>query len=468
MSEKRLLVVDDEPGHRLMVRAVMAERGWHVTEAEDGEQALSFVASGLSPLPDVVLLDMKMPGMDGLEVLRHLRQAYPAVPVVMLTAFGSVGPAVEAMKQGAFDYLTKPADNDELETVLLKAAQYGALLAENESLKSRVVDQEQGPRIIGQSPSICEMSELIAQAAPTEARVLILGESGTGKELVAEKIHAQSLRKDGPLIKVNCAALPGELLESELFGYVKGAFTGAVKDKPGRFQLASGGTLFLDEIGEMPQSLQAKLLRVLQEGLVEPLGGIKPVVVDVRVLAATNRDLRKEIAANNFREDLYFRLNVLEIRIPPLRQRKMDIPLLTSFLLRRLAVKNHMDVRSVSPEFLEILSQYDWPGNVRELENVLERTLVLARSDMLTPDLLPPGLHDTIARLAAGDSGSFANAPRFFSDPPSVASFDEAEKQTLENALQSTGGHREKTADLLGISRRTLQYKLKKYGLTRR
>lgn len=466
MNGKKLLVVDDEPGHRLMVRAVMTERGWQVDEAEDGLKALSLLKDkeaerdDNSAMPDVVLLDMKMPGMDGVDVLRHMRRDHPAVPVVMLTAFGSVGPAVEAMKQGAFDYLTKPADNDELETVLVKAAQYGALLAENESLRSRVVDKEKGPRIIGQSPAVCEMNELVAQAAPTEARVLILGESGTGKELVAEKLHALSLRKDGPLIKVNCAALPGDLLESELFGYMKGAFTGAVKDKPGRFQLASGGTLFLDEIGEMPLALQAKLLRVLQEGEVEPLGGIKPVSVDVRVLAATNRDLQQEIKKNKFREDLYFRLNVLEVCIPSLRQRKADIPLLTSFLLRRLAEKNHLDVCSVSPEFLDALARYDWPGNVRELENVLERTLVLARTDLLTPDLLPDVFQEgaEIRLDVRGDEG----------EEQEEVSFDAAERHALEQALEATGGHRERTAELLGVSRRTLQYKLKKFGLTKR
>jgi two-component system NtrC family response regulator len=482
MNTKRLLVVDDEASHRLMIRAVMADRGWHVDEAEDGPAALAALETATGPgsgarLPDVVLLDMKMPGMDGLEVLRQVRQDHPALPVIMLTAFGSVGPAVEAMKQGAFDYLTKPVDNDELEAVLVKAAQYRALLSENENLRSRVADQEQGPRIIGQSAAICEMNEIIAQAAPTEARVLILGESGTGKELVADKLHALSLRSSGPMVKVNCAALPGDLLESELFGYVKGAFTGAVKDKPGRFQLASGGTLFLDEIGEMPQALQAKLLRVLQEGVVEPLGGTGPVPVDVRVLAATNRDLPEEIKAGNFREDLYFRLNVLEIRIPSLRQRKADIPLLTSFLLRRLAKKNHLDAPSVSPDFLDALSQYDWPGNVRELENALERTLVLARAGSLTIDLLPAGF---TARMVNQEKGSAGTA-----DDSSVSgaangqnnegesggalpSFDDAERKTLEQALETTGGHRERTAEMLGVSRRTLQYKLKKYGLTKR
>jgi len=297
---------------------------------------------------------------------------------------------------------------------------------------------------------------LIHQVGPTEATVLVLGESGTGKELVVKAIHASSLRHAGPLVEINCAALPGELLESELFGYVKGAFTGAVSNKPGRFQLAEKGTLFLDEIGDMPPALQAKLLRALQERSVEPLGGTQTIQVDVRIIAATHQDLPKLVSSGAFREDLYFRLNVLEIKLPPLRERLDDLPLLTRHLLRKLSLKNRKPFRDVGPGFLESLTAYRWPGNVRELENVLERALILARSDMLTPDLLPDHVRETSSELKRWEK--VAGEP----------SFDTAERQVLLDALEAHGGHRGKAAQALGVSRRTLQYKLHKHGLTSR
>ncbi|XPV76803.1 MAG: sigma-54-dependent transcriptional regulator [Desulfovibrio sp.] len=493
----KVLVIDDEPAHRLMVRAVLEDSGWQVTEADCGENGLkhlaeSYATAGRATMPHVVLVDMKMPGMNGLDVLREVTSRYDNLPVILLTAFGSVGAAVDAMKKGAFDYLTKPADNEELKAVLHKAYEFSKLIEENTRLRK---ETDNGKfQIIGHSAGMLEVKELISQAGPSEATVLILGDSGTGKELVAEGLHRASERSDKPLIKVNCAALPADLLESELFGYVKGAFTGAVKDKPGRFQLASGGTLFLDEIGEMPAALQAKLLRALQEKIVEPLGSVTPVATDVRIIAATNRNLMEEIQQGKFREDLYYRLSVLEIRIPPLKDRLDDLPLLTSFLLRKLGKKNHKEIRDVSPAFLDGLSKYHWPGNVRELENVLERALVLSRADTLTPDLLPAqvsqaqspqnsGVHYSPSHTPLGGStqpaqsahqgtgqdfsfhsGSIPAAPPV----PPAPSLENAEKEALVQALEANNGHRERTADALGISRRTLQYKLKKYGLTRR
>ncbi len=459
---KSILVVDDEPGHRMMVRAVLEDAGWRVLEADSGEQALEELVRESSEYsnesPDVALVDMKMPGMNGMELLRELQTRRPGLPVILLTAFGSVGSAVDAMKQGAFDYLTKPADNEELKAVTHKAREYRLLLMENARLRREANDPN--VEFIGASSGVAHVRELIAQAGPSEATVLILGESGTGKELVAEGLHRSSTRAERPLIKVNCAALPDDLLESELFGYEKGAFTGAIKDKPGRFQLANGGTLFLDEIGEMPGALQAKLLRALQEKIVEPLGSVRPVETDVRIIAATNRNLKAEVEAGRFREDLYYRLAVLEIRIPPLRDRRDDLPLLVSFLLKKLGSKNHKAIRTVTPAFLETLSHYDWPGNVRELENVLERALILSRSDALSPELLPPQFHGTDPTYQPAQS----NEPSF-STP---ASLEEAEKMAIIRALEENGGHRERTSSALGISRRTLQYKLKKYGLTRR
>jgi two-component system NtrC family response regulator len=453
----KVLVVDDEKSLRLMAGAVLGGEGWQVMEAESGERAVEVLENlGPDELPDVVLLDMRMPGMDGLEALERIRRLAPESPVVMLTAYGTVDSAVEAMKIGAYDYLTKPADNEELKAVLAKARDYRKLVTENRELRRRVDEKARGRVLVGESPGMRRVKELIEQAGPSEAHVLVTGESGTGKELVAEALHRASARSAGPLVKVNCAALPAELLESELFGYKKGAFTGANKDKPGRFQAASGGTLFLDEIGDMPMALQAKLLRVLQERRVEPLGGAEPEPADARIVAATHRDLKREAAAGNFREDLYFRLNVLEIRIPPLRERREDIPVLAAHLLERLAEKNRRRIRRVSPRFLEALADYDWPGNVRELENVLERAIILSRSETLGPEDLP-------AQVFGGEEA----ASEAVSDGHGQ-SLDEAEKRAIIQALDAHAGHRGRTADALGVSRRTLQYKLKKYGLTGR
>lgn len=471
---RTLLVIDDEPGHRLMVRAVMEDDGWRVEEASCAEEALDALRRCRGPrCPSVALLDMRLPGMDGMEALAQLLAVRPNLPVVMLTAFGTVGSAVEAMKRGAFDYLTKPADNEELKTVLAKAHGYGQLLRQNTELRRKANDASAEARFIGDSRAMRQVRELCAQVGPTEASVLILGESGTGKELVAEMIHEMSPRSAHPLVKVNCAALPGELLESELFGYVKGAFTGAVKDKPGRFQLAHGGTLFLDEVGELPLGLQAKLLRALQERVVEPLGSVRPVPTDVRIVAATNRDLRAEAQKGAFREDVYFRLAVLEISIAPLRERLEDLAQLTSHLLVKLGRKNKKTVRAVSPAFLDALTAYSWPGNVRELENVLERAIILSRSDLLEPVTLPPhlvgaGREPRQAGAPPGAGVSAGSVPADNTFQSGTVSFEEAERQALVQALEANESHRERTAQALGVSRRTLQYKLKRYGLAKR
>ena len=498
---KKLLVIDDEPGHRLMVRAVLEDAGWQVADAASGEEGVALFSS-TSGDADVALVDMKMPGINGQQTLKKLQEIRPGLPVILLTAYGTVGSAVEAMKQGAFDYLTKPADNDELVLTLNRAWEYSRLLRENDRLLMERAGEGRIAAIVGASPAIRQIHEFVRQAGPSEATVLITGESGTGKERIAEALHAASPRSGRPLVKVNCAALPAQLLESELFGYERGAFTGAVKDKPGRFQLASGGTLFLDEIGEIPLDLQAKLLRVIQEREVEPLGSVRTIPVDVRILAATNRNLQQAVQEKIFREDLFFRLNVLEIVSPPLREHPEDIPLLVSHLLRLLAEKNRKNIRGVSPAFLAALSRHTWPGNVRELENVLERALILSRSDILETESLPPLLFGTAGEPEARQSAelqldfsldappvrafpgsspaegrpapapaSTENAPQH--DPATgsenpMSPLDEAERIALIRSLQENNGHREKTADALGISRRTLQYKLKKFGLIRR
>ena len=451
-NNPRLLVVDDEAGHRMMVRAVMQDQGFEVLEAANGEQCLEILEK---ERVEVVLLDMKMPGMEGIQVLERISRMQARTQVVMLTAFGSVGSAVEAMKKGAFDYLTKPADIEELKSVIHRAYEYQRLVLENSRHKPGIGAVQARVELIGQSRAISRVLELVSQVGPSEANVLIQGESGTGKELVARALHQASPRKNGPLISINCAAMPAELLESELFGYQKGAFTGAGKDKPGKFQLADKGTLFLDEIGEFPLQLQAKLLRSLQEKLIQPLGGAREIGVDVRFLAATNKELLEEVRAGRFRHDLYFRLNVVEIKVPPLRERMEDLPLLVNHFVRLLGQKNKKEMRRITPGFLESLAGYDWPGNVRELENVIERAIILSRSDALDVRDLPESIVQ----------GGIKSGPEPEHEDESL---DRAEKETLERALKDHQGHREKTAQALGISRRTLQYKLKKHGLTKR
>ena len=455
---KHILVVDDEKALRLMVRAILEDVGWNVLEAGTAKEALGVLAKSGGADIQVILLDVGMPGMSGHDLLPRLRTDHPAIPVVMFTAFGTVGSAVEAMKNGAFDYLTKPADNDELVTVVEKALEHGLLLRENTRLRERLNGNEPLSALVGTSLAMRRVHDLIRQAGPSEATVLIMGESGTGKELIADALHALSGRAPHALVKINCAALPSHLLESEMFGYVRGAFTGAVKDKPGRFQLANKGTIFLDEIGELPAEVQAKLLRAIQERVVEPLGALRPVSVDVRIIAATNRDLAKAVTANTFREDLYFRLNVLEIIAPPLRERLEDLPVLATALLQRLCKKNRKSIRSISPAALEAMSRYAWPGNVRELENVLERGVILNRSDVLTPEALPE-------KILAASPPSFRETPT--RSAILEKTLENTERDTLIQALNVHCGHRERTAEALGISRRTLQYKLKKFGLTR-
>ena len=474
---KSLLVIDDEPGHRLMVRAVLEDAGWQVFEAASGEEALVFF-SARERQAQVALLDMNMPGLDGQATLTRLHEVHPGLPVILLTAYGTVGSAVEAMKRGAFDYLTKPADNDELVLTLNRAWEYSRLQEENARLRNELSGEGALRSLVGTSAPMRLLHDFIRQAGPSEATVLITGESGTGKELIAEALHACSGRAKQPLIKVNCAALPAQLLESELFGYVRGAFTGAIKDKPGRFQLASGGTLFLDEIGEIPLDLQAKLLRALHDRVIEPLGSVRSIPVDVRILAATNKKLAQAVVAGGFREDLFFRLNVLEVESPPLRERLEDLPLLVSRLLNLLSEKNRKSIRGVSPAFLQRLSAYAWPGNVRELENVLERALILSRADILDSDSLPrqilhpqPGPAPATRQEPFFETTPGAPMPPPDSPPPAdspASLLEDAERNVLIHTLRAHHGHREKTADALGISRRTLQYKLKKFGLNRR
>ncbi|MEK7743629.1 MAG: sigma-54 dependent transcriptional regulator, partial [Elusimicrobiota bacterium] len=375
-----ILVIDDEANIRKVLKGFLEEEGFRVVTAKDGAEARKAMAQA----PDLALCDLKLPGTDGISLLKELRRAR-SVPVILMTAFGTIPAAVEAMRAGAYDFLAKPLDYAELKRLLRKA-----LAAAGAESRELVMEPAEGPHpLIGKSPAMAEVYRLIAKAGPTSATVLILGETGTGKELAAAALHRASPRKEGPFIKVHCGAIPEDLLEAELFGYEKGAFTGAVRDKPGKFELADGGTVFLDEIGEMSAAMQVKLLRVLQSGEFDRVGGVETRCVDARVLAATHQDLKRAVEEKRFREDLYYRLCVVPITIPPLRERREDIPELTDFFLKRLSAKNNRPVPAIEPEALEALCAERWEGNVRQLENLLERVLVLLEGKTIHKKDLP-------------------------------------------------------------------------------
>ena len=447
----KILVVDDDASHRTMLKAVLAAEGYQVHEANDGDTACGAVEKTVF---DLVLMDLRMKRMHGDVAQKQMVEISPATPVVIMTAFGSVRSAVKALKAGAHDYITKPIDVDELKILVLKTLHHRRLEEENLNLKERLDARFDFGDIIGRSPSMRELFETLSLVAPSEATVLVQGESGTGKELVANAIHHNSPRKDHPFIKVNCAALPETLLENELFGHEKGAFTGATGPKKGRFQLADRGTLFLDEIAEMAPATQAKILRVLQEREFEPVGGTRTVQVDTRIISATNRNLEDEIAAGRFREDLYYRLNVVMVNVPPLRNRSADIPLLTDYFLDHYAKKNHRSLKGFRPRSMDLLLRHTWPGNVRELENVIERAVIMARGDRVGPEHFPSTIQDR-------------GADESLREPvlASGRSLKEVEKEMILKTLEDMGGNRTRTAETLGISRRTIQLKLKDYGI---
>ena len=445
-TRAKILIVDDERVHRFMLRSLFAEWGWDAEEADDGTTAVAAVEQG--PY-DVILMDVRMTAMDGMEALKRIHALNPAIPVVIMTAYSSVDSAVAAIKQGAHDYLTKPLDFDRLRTTLEVAMGHRQ---QEETVEEPGQPFGDDGRIIGSSAPMVALWDLIVHVAPTEATVLINGESGTGKELVASALHHKSLRSSGPFVKVNCAALAETLLESELFGHERGAFTGADRRREGRFVQAHGGTLFLDEIGETSPAMQAKLLRVLQEHELQRVGGQETIRVDVRIIVATNRDLEEEVAAGRFREDLYYRLNVVELEVPPLRDRHGDIPLLATYFLHRFADKNNRAVSGITPECMDILNRYPWPGNVRELEHCIERGVILMRGDYLDVNALPLA----VQRWAG------ANEPRETGEPSTLK---EAEKALILKTLEETGGNRSEAARRLQITRKTLLNKLKSYGI---
>jgi two-component system response regulator AtoC len=462
-EKKQVLIVDDEPNLRKILSAQLSRDGYDVLTAEDGEQGL--VALKEHHI-DLVITDLKMPKVDGMQLLREALREDPELPIVMITAHGTIDTAVEALKIGAFDYLTKPFDKDEVRQIVAKALKTRELRGNEATAAASGSGARFG--IIGSSPGIADLYAVLERVADTPTTVLITGESGTGKELVARALHEHSSRKDKPFIKVNCAAIPKELIESELFGYERGAFTGAVASKPGRFELANGGTLFLDEIGEIPIEMQVKLLRALQESEFERVGGIKTIRIDVRLVAATNRDLKKLIAAGTFREDLFYRLNVVPMRLPALRERATDIPLLVEHFLRKFNERLKKSVGGVEQDALDILCGYPWPGNIRELENVIERAVLFCDTQNLRAQDLPLEVKGT-SPVAAGQS-SEANLQAALASEGGLkehvkVAMSRLEKELVSRALEQTGGNVTHAARLLKISRKGLQLKMKELGL---
>ncbi len=449
----RILVVDDETNMRRVLGALLRRGGFEVLEAADGQAALECLDD---QHVDAVLSDLKMPHMNGLELLEAARQRHARVPVILLTAHGTIGSAVEALKRGAFDYLTKPFDPDEIQQVVAKAVRTRAHQERDASFEPDDPDA----LMIGQSPALLEVKRVTEVVAATPATVLIMGESGTGKELVARRIHLRSDRSDGPFVKINCAAIPESLLESELFGHEKGAFTGAASRKPGRFELADGGTLFLDEIGEMPLSAQPKVLRAIQEGRFYRVGGTGTVSVDVRLVAATNRDLRSDVQQGRFREDLFYRLNVVPVRLPSLRERSEDLPGLVRCFAARFAQRLGRPACSFTPAAIEALRAHDWPGNVRELENAVERAVVLTEGPEIDVADLPPELLHSGAPTAGRSEGGVLKE-RIRSATRRI------ESEAIVEALELTRGNVTQAAKRLGLSRRGLQLKMRELGIDR-
>ncbi|SDK51269.1 two-component system, NtrC family, nitrogen regulation response regulator NtrX [Maridesulfovibrio ferrireducens] len=456
---KSILIVDDEDGIRYSLRGVLEDEGFSVSEADSGENALKSISDDM---PDLVFLDIWLPGMDGLEVLDRIKKEWDWLPVVMISGHGNIETAVSAIKKGAFDFIEKPLSLEKVVITAEKAVKFSNLQSENKALRTRI-ETEQPAKLTGRSEAIVSLREIIGQVAPTDAWVLITGENGTGKEIVARSIHSQSLRKDRPLVAVNCAAIPEELIESELFGHEKGAFTGAERAQEGKFELADTGTLFLDEIGDMSLKTQAKILRILQEQCFERVGGRKTINVNVRVIAATNKDLFQEIKNGNFREDLYYRLKVFPLEVAPLRDRSEDIPLLIEEFITRLNRQHGFKPLTFTNAALKVLSEYAWPGNVRELKNFVERMLIIFGGKEVGPDKLPPEIADNPKVESIEQDQLPLPLPEGQLDFKKARADFEA--QFLETKLKEFNGSVSKLAEAVGLERSSLYRKLKSYEI---
>ena len=451
MAGDTILVIDDEASQREAVGGYLRKRGFTVLQADNGRRGLEILQG---QVVDLVITDLRMPELDGMGVLEAARQTNPDIGVVLVTAFGSVDGAVDAMQEGAFHYLEKPIDLDELDEIVDRALERSHLVSENELLRERIGGGAQFGGIIARDPAMEEALNVVARAAPSRATVLVRGELGTGKELVARAVHDASPRADKPFVGVNCAALNKGLIESELFGHEKGAFTGAIDRRVGRFEQANGGTLFIDELAEIPAEVQVKLLRVLQERKIERVGSGTEIEVDVRLIGATHRDLQGLVADGGFREDLFYRLNVVSVQLPPLRSRKRDIPVLVEHFLARYAEENAKTIEGVSKEAMDLLMRYVYPGNVRELQNIIERAVVMARGDVVTKNDLSLEGQEMQSAAESLPSGTTLSEQ-----------VEDLEKKAIAEALQQANGIQSRAADILGLTERNLRYKLKKYGL---
>jgi DNA-binding NtrC family response regulator len=454
-----ILIVEDETKMRRLLELNLADEGYAVHSAADAEAGLNIVRQEKI---DLVLTDLKLPGMDGLEFLQMLKRANTMIPVVVMTAYGTVETAVEAMKAGAADYVLKPFPLAEIQLVIRKELDVRRLREENVSLREALSQRYEFKNIVARSPKMQEILAIVERVAPTNSTVLLGGESGTGKDLIARAIHQHSRRSSGPFVKINCTAIPENLLESELFGYEKGAFTGAVNPKPGKFELADKGTIFLDEIGDVPSAIQVKLLRVLQEREFERLGGTKTLKVDMRLVAATNRDLRAALEQGTFREDLYYRLNVVPISIPPLREHKEDIPYLVDHFIERFSRESGKQMSGITPGALNMLLNFHWPGNVRELENIIERAVAFANDATIDVQDIRLDLSPVRDRPATSSAGGVAASGPF---PPEGMTLEQYEDEIIREALRRANGNKSQAARLLGLSRNALRYRLSKMGV---
>jgi two-component system, NtrC family, response regulator len=450
MEKSTILFIDDKPNIREVYSEILKNEGYIVYACDNATAALELFKT---VSPDLIITDLKMPGMNGIDFISEINRLDKNIPIILITAYGSIESAVKAIKCGAYDYLTKPVDHNKLKILIKRAIEQKRITNENIFLKQELENKYCLCNMIGKSSPVIKMFNLIKTVSSSNSNVLIQGECGTGKELVARAIHYNSLQKDRPLIIVDCASLPEGLLESELFGYEKGAFTGALSRKKGRIELANNGTLLLDEIGEMSLKLQAKLLRVLQEKKFVRVGGLETISIDFRLIASTNRELKKEVLNSNFRSDLYYRLNVITINVPPLRERKSDIPLLSVNFIKKFCDKNNHKIKTLSADVMECFLEYNWPGNIRELENVIERLMVICSSDLVTKDFLP----DELREYSKQNNSEITNKDNF--------DLNQIEKETIIRALKKSNYNKTETARILKITRKVLYNKLKKFNI---